>query len=563
VTPDALRDLIADGETLSVELKGEEKRQLSDGDLVAAVVCLANRSGTDPGWLLVGVEDDGRVTGAHHRHDAGITDPRRVQALIAGRTRPSLSCRVELVPAGDAEVLAIEVFPARTPVATSDGSYYRRAIGHRGQPECLPMFFHEMQALQADRGALDYSALTVADASWSDLDPLEFERFRRSIRETGRGDRSLLDLPDFELTKALGGVTGGAAPEAIRVLALLLFGREESLRRLLPTHEAAFQSLTGRKVEVNDFFRWPLVRIVEEFETRLRARNREEELMVGMFRVGVPDYSPVAFREALANALVHRDYTRLGAIHVQWHEDCIVISNPGGFPEGIGLDNFFVAGPRPRNPLLADAFKRAGIVERTGRGIDTIFEEQLRNGRPAPSYEHSTATEVAVELPGGQANLSFVRLLVEESQAGRLPTFVELLLLNGLWMERSLSTAEAARLSQRPEAEARRALERLVENGLVEPRGEKKGRVYHLSAATYRRLGEKAAYVRRRGFEPLQQEQMVLQYVEKHGRITRREAAELCQLGSDQAKRLLDRLAREKRLHREGRTRGVSYVLAQ
>jgi ATP-dependent DNA helicase RecG len=140
---------------------------------------------------------------------------------------------------------------------------------------------------------------------------------------------------------------------------------------------------------------------------------------------------------------------------------------------------------------------------------------------------------------------------------------VELLLLNGLWMERSLSTAEAARLSQRPEAEARRALERLVENGLVEPRGEKKGRVYHLSAATYRRLGEKAAYVRRRGFEPLQQEQMVLQYVEKHGRITRREAAELCQLGSDQAKRLLDRLAREKRLHREGRTRGVSYVLAQ
>ncbi|MEW6337804.1 MAG: ATP-binding protein [Acidobacteriota bacterium] len=562
MTPEALRTLVDAGETLEVEFKGEDKKRLTDGDLVEAVVCLANRQGTDVGWLLVGVEDDGRLTGARPRHEAGITDPRRVQALIASRTRPSLSCRVELVRTGDVEVLAIEVPPARTPVATSDGSYYRRAIGHQGQPECLPMFFHEMQSLQADRGALDYSALTVADASWSDLDPLEFERFRRSIRETGRGDRSLLDLPDLELAKALGAVTGGATAETIRVLALLLFGREESLRRLLPTHETAFQILSGRKIEVNDFLRWPLVRTVEEFGTRLRARNREEELMVGMLRVGVPDYSPVAFREALANALVHRDYTRLGAAHVQWQVDRITISNPGGFPEGIGLANFLVAGPRPRNPLLADAFKRAGIVERTGRGIDTIFEEQLRNGRPAPSYGRSTPAEVAVELPGGTASLAFVRLLVEESQGGRLLSFLELLILDGMWRQRSLSTAEAALLSQRPEPEAHRSLERLVEDGLVEARGEKKGRVYHLSAATYRRLGEKAAYVRRRGFEPLQQEQMILQYAEKHRRIKRSEVMELCQVGPQQATRLLARLTRAGKLLAHGVKKGVWYERA-
>ena len=113
MTPEALRSLIAGGETLDVEFKGEEARALSDGDLVEAVVCLANRPGNASGWLLVGVEDDGRVTGARPRHANG-TDPLRLQALITHRTRPSLSARVEIVRLGDKDVIAVEV-PAAAP----------------------------------------------------------------------------------------------------------------------------------------------------------------------------------------------------------------------------------------------------------------------------------------------------------------------------------------------------------------------------------------------------------------------------------------------------------------
>ena len=158
--------------------------------------------------------------------------------------------------------------------------------------------------------------------------------------------------------------------------------------------------------------------------------------MLGLLRAGVPDYPEPAFREAVDNALIHRDYGRLGAVHVQWHGDRIEISNPGGFPEGVRLDNLLVTPPAPRNPLLADAFKRAGIVERTARGIDTIFYEQLRNGRPAPSYERSTETGVVLVLPGGKANLDFARLVAEEGKADRLLGLDELLLLNRLWLER-------------------------------------------------------------------------------------------------------------------------------
>jgi len=564
MSPETLRALIQQGESLDVEFKSEKQRELRDEEIVHAVVCLANRASAQSGWVLIGVEDSGQPTGARPRHGS-MTDPIRLQALIANRTRPSLSVQVHVVPLQPegVEIVAIEVPPVRTPVGTTDGVYVRRIIDGRGQPECVPMHFHEMQSLQATRGLLDYSTVVVEGATWDDLDPLEFERLRRFVRESqGQGDTALLQLSDEELAKALGAVEANHAVSRIRVLALLLFGKDASLRRFLPTHEVAFQVLRGERVEVNEFFRSPLLRVMEEVLQRFRARYREEEVMVEPLRVGVPDYSERAFREAVANALIHRDYTRLGAVHIQWHDDRIEISNPGGFPEGVHLNNILVTPPRPRNPLLADAFKRAGLVERTGRGIDIIFTEQLRYGRPTPSYERSTPADVVLVLPGGRANLAFVRLVVEENQAGRPLRLDELLLLNALWQERSLTAAQAARLLQKSDADARAVLERLVEAGLVEGRGERRARTYHLSAATYRRQGMPSAYVRQRGFEPVQWEQMILQYVRAHGRITRREAAGLCQVKEHQAFYVLQKMVKQGQLKSVGKGRSVRYEMA-
>lgn len=103
-------------------------------------------------------------------------------------------------------------------------------------------------------------------------------------------------------------------------------------------------------------------------------------------------------------------------------------------------------------------------------------------------------------------------------------------------------------------------LNRLADRGLLEARGDGKGRSYHLAAGLYRRLGQPVQYVRARGFDDIQQEQMVLTYVERHGAITRREAAELCQLDSEQASRLLRRLRDEAKLALVGERRSARYV---
>ena len=97
MTSDQLKDLIKKGEMLTVEFKGEERAPLSDRDLIEAIVCLANRPGQEAGHILLGVEDDGRVTGLHATTASQRRDVLQMQALIASRTRPSLTCRAEVV----------------------------------------------------------------------------------------------------------------------------------------------------------------------------------------------------------------------------------------------------------------------------------------------------------------------------------------------------------------------------------------------------------------------------------------------------------------------------------
>lgn len=419
-----------------------------------------------------------------------------------------------------------------------------------------------MKAVAVQPGTSDFSRTVIPEATIGDLDPIEFERFRRVIRRSGAAaDHALESLGDPELLKALNVIEGDTEPFGITISALLLFGKEHSIKKYLITHEVAFQVLEGTNVVVNRFFNLPLFNIMEDFFTIFQAHNEEKELVLGMERIGIPDVSERAFREALANALIHRDYTSLGAVHVQWHDEFLEISSPGGFPEGVNLNNILVTPPTPRNPLLADAFKRAGIVERTGRGIDIIFLEQLKNGRPAPDYNRSSASSVIVSLPCGAANLNFVKFVVEESQAGRPLRLIDFLLLNGLWIERRLDADTASRIAQRPPHEARSYLEQLVEAGLVDGMGDFESREYRLTAETYRRLGDKAAYVRQSRFTPLQRKQLILEYVDNHGKITRREAAELCRIEPEPARRLLKDLVDSGKLDLLGEKRGAYYIL--
>jgi ATP-dependent DNA helicase RecG len=503
------------------------------------------------------VADDGTVTGLHPAHRGHVDS---LAALVANRTVPPLCVRVRAISVEGQLVAAIDVPRSPRLVATSAGTLQRRRVKANGQPECVPFLPHEFPAHQADQGLLDYSALPVPGATLADFDPLERERLRQAVKRY-RGDEALLGLDDEELDGALGLTRREGDQRVPTVVGLLLLGREEALRQHLPAHEVAFQLLDGTDVRVNEFYRRPLVASFERLEERFTAHLVEEEVQAGLFRVPVPRVDRRAFREALVNALTHRDYTRLGAVHVRWRlDEALTVSNPGGFVEGVTLQNLLVVEPRPRNPLLADALKRLGLAERTGRGVDLIYQGLLRYGRPAPNYGRSDAAGVVVELQARAADLEFLKLVLEqERRTGQTLPVDALLALSCLRDEKRVDVATIATAIQRDTASARVVLERLVEAGIVGAHGVKKGRTYTLSAAVYRSLGDPTGYVRQAGFEPLQQAEMVKCWVREHGEIRRRDVMDLCHLSSDQAKRLLASLTEEGFLDRTGSGRGVRY----
>jgi len=538
------QELIAQGKTLTGEFKSD-RGPLSDHELINIVVCLANAEG---GWLFIGVEDDGTVTGLHPGRQS---HPEALAALVRNRTVPPLivDARFEELPAGDGrQPVAIMTIPASDqPVASSGGRMSIPYLDVHGKPGCGPLYPHELGSWRADRGQMDVTAQSVAGASWDDLDPVEFARLRRMVQEN-RGDAALLELSNMEVAQALGLVQRSSGSLAPTLAGLLLLGAEPALQRYLPTHEVAFQVLRGSDVAVNEFRRWPLLRIQEWIVQAVEVRNEEEELMLDGVRIGVPRYDPQAVREAVHNALIHRDYGVLGAVHVQLHDDHVLVSNPGGFVIGVRIDNLLAVAPRPRNPLLSDAFKRVGLVERTGRGVDLIFQGQLRNGRPAPNYGRTTEVNVTVTLNSGPADRDFVYLALRAGRRlDRSLRADDLLALWEVWHRGQIDAETLEPLLQRDTAHATRVLETLMQRNVLQ----------QIDRTSYR-LAPALAEEAPTKMEP---EQAILAYVHREGRITRREAVEFCHLTEEQAEYRLRKLVKAGELQLVGRGRGAHYVL--
>ena len=555
MTDEEVASLIRGGESLTVEFKSDRKK-LELREVYEACVCLAN---TDGGVLLIGVENNRVITGIHPTREV---QPHALQAAIFNNTIPAIGTKVRFAPLEGHVVAVVEVPRGQAICATKAGACFRRVLKDHG-PECIPFYPFEHTSRLGTLGMEDLTRHPVPAGRWSDLDPAEFERLRRLIRRSP-GDRRLLEHSDAELAKALKLVESDEHGELVPTVAgLLVLGREEAIERSLPTHDTRFQVMNAdRSLPVNEPLPRPLLKQFEELESRLKLRNEDREVMIDFQRVPVPAYDPEGLREAVLNALVHRDFARLGTTYVQWHADHLLIASPGGFPVGITQDNILVHEPVPRNPRLAEVFNRIGLVEQSARGVDRIYEGQARLGHALPDYTMSDAQAVRLRLSGGGANLPFVRLLaLLERRLDRRMTLEEVLPLHLAYTMRRVTAEDVQRTLQRPIAYSRSLLEKMVEMGVLERQG-RRTHTYLLAAAQYRILGQSVEYVRARGLDDIQQENMIRQFVEAHGSITRKQAASLCMAEDLEAKAILKRLANAGALALVGERRNARYIMA-
>lgn len=552
---DDIKRLALQGENLIVEFKRRRtKNDFTDNDLVETVACLANGQG---GILLIGIEDNGDISGCQPWHGAR-TDPHLLQALIQNRTRPSLATDIGVVEVDGQSVVFVKVPTSEMPVGTTKGLYQRRVLRVDGKPQCIAYEPHDLMLSQFSASGRDWAQLPAIHSTIADTDPVEFDRFRRMCG-TANGDRVMAGLQDTEILRALGLLesTDTATPT---LGAILLFGTAQAIKRWIPNHEVAFQVLDRTKLLTNDFLISPLFKAAEELQERLDARNEEEEIPWGLLRLSLPRIPTSVAREAIANALVHRDYTARGAISVSLTEETFSVRSPGGFPRGITRENLLDSS-QPRSRTLAEAFKRAGLVERSGRGVAIMYRDLLSLGRNEPDYSQTTDDAVSVSVPLESADKELVVYVHQLQDQGIDLTLTELRILHLLRSDGSLTITDLTNDLGQAASQIRPVLTRMLERGLAEVRGAGRHREFHLSASFYESANRKSDYVRSAPIDEIRKEEMILRYIREYGRITRQQTAELCNISSSQASTLLKSLTAAGTITLMGQRRGAHYVL--
>ncbi|MCB1048430.1 MAG: transcriptional regulator, partial [Calditrichaeota bacterium] len=272
------------------------------------------------------------------------------------------------------------------------------------------------------------------------------------------------------------------------------------------------------------------------------------------FMMDIPTFNEGAVRESLLNAISHRDYRHAGSIFLRQFPRRLEVVSPGGFPEGITIENI-IDRQLPRNRRIADSLARCGLVERAGQGANRIYESSIREGKGLPDFSQTDSWQVALTLHGLVRDPRFVRFLERIGQeTQRSFDTHELLVLERIHEQQPVPPALRARLTP------------LVDAGILEAVGRGRGTRYLFSRRFHAALGDPGGYTRRRGLDRETNKALLLQHLTSQAR----EGCPMADLqqvlpgqSRAQIKRLMDELRRGGRVRLEGARRLARWYIAE
>ena len=485
--------------------------------------CFANGAG---GVVVFGVAD--KVRGRKQAiHGAKGYDLDAFRYGIFNGTRPGIEALVEeiAVPEGTGKILLVRVPEgAHKPYGTTAGLYKQR-VGKN----CMALDPVVFQRAQISSAAVDWSGAPAIGLGLQDLDPLQIERARQILRSKAPSS-GLLELSEIEFLQGLEAVRDGRVTHA----GMLLFARREVLARYCP--QAQFHYVfhdSETTVARNDIDRMPLLEVVERMEhVFVGPLNPEREIELGLFKLRIPQFPIEGVREAVLNALTHRDYQNPGEILLRHSAKELVVTSPGGFVDGITPDNILRHEAVPRNRTLANALVKLRLVESSGIGRKRIFRSALVYGKRRPEYS-TDGFSVTLRIFNQGAHEALAALIARLDAQGADVGLDELLVLDALRSQDFIDVSEAARVLQTSREDARRVLDgmSLPALGLIERRGHTASATFHLAKGIAKELKGKAAYTKTRGLNPVRYAEMVREYLRDHQTIRNRELRELLGLG--------------------------------
>ncbi len=492
---------------------------------VEYAVCFANSKG---GALVFGIND--KVIGRGNAvQGVGHFCLDQWKQAIFNDTRPHIHAELaELnVPEGTGKLLVVRVLKGNDPpYGTSAGLFKVRVA-----KSCMPLDPTEFARMQVRSGVVDWSAEPAQNVTFAELDAVEIARGRNFLRRY-QPDSPLLSaqISDQKFLESLGVVSTGRVTNA----GLLLFGRQDIIREIMPQHQVHYVHLSSpMQAARNASWTDGLLAIIERLEAVFEGpTNPEYELSFGFTKIRIPAFPVDVVREAVLNALTHRDYLSPNEVLIRHANTQLAVTSPGGFLGGITPSNILRQEPFARNRRLAEAFEKLRLVERAGMGRSRIFIPMLRYGKRIPEYE-SNGERVTLRLFDGSVDERMAKLVAKWSKEGRDLWLDSLLILTYMQNHQYIATPEATNLLQTSQREALDILEShsMPPLSILERVGRSKPAKYHLTRGVARDLVGRAIYTHARSIDPDRDKEAIRNYVQDHGSINNSELRELLGLG--------------------------------
>lgn len=504
-------------------------------DLVRYCVALANEGG---GTLVLGVSDKRprRVVGSR-----AFEEPGRTEAGLFERLRHRIP--IEEYDHDGMRVLLVHV-PSRLP---GTAWQYNGAFWMRAGDALVPMPDARLRQIHEETGS-DFSAEICPAARLSDLDPAAIELLRRLWRRRASG-QNVDPQPVEQLLSDSELLVGGRLTYA----ALILLGSHEALGRHLGQSEIVFEYRSNEApgpAAARQEFRCGFLPVLDEIWRLVSLRNDLQHFQRRLFVLDVPTFDERVVREAVLNAVSHRDYRHGGSVIVRQFPRRIEIVSPGGLPPGITPENILWQ-QNPRNRRVAEVLARCGLVERAGQGFDLIYRESIRYSKPLPDLSRTDAHFVWLTLHGEIQDPEFLRFL-EEVGRERTAAFSvsDFLVIDSVHRDVDVPDLLAPRVDQ------------LVEQGILERVGRGRGTRLLLSRRFFRHLGKAGVYTRRRGLDRDTNKALLLKHIEDN-RAEGARMEELRQvlpaLSRSQIQVLLREMVRAGAVHVHGATRAARW----
>lgn len=448
----------------------------------------------------------------------GVTDERPRQIIGSKafeqpeRTRKGLCERIPLAIdfeeihhpkcAADSRVLVFTV-PAR-PIGIPmkyDGRYWMRQ-----EDSLVEMSEDRLREIFAESGH-DFSADVCPGLTLDDLNPDAIENFRtRWIAKVTKAEdqASAARIESLSMEQLLIDV-GAMVEDGLTYAALILFATGAALTRHLAPAEVVFEyrstDTSGPAADRKEY-REGFFAFYDRLWTLINLRNDKQDFQDGLFVMPISTFNERPVREAILNAVCHRNYQLGGSIFVRQFPRRLEIDSPGGFPIGITLENILDR-QNPRNRRVAEILTCCGLVERSGQGMNLIYEDLIKQSKPAPDFSRTDQYQVGLTLFGTVQDPAFVRFVEKVSQetTAFFSTHDWLLMA---------AASRGEKLPKQPE----NRISRLIDLGIIE-RG--KGRVFLLSRRYYEFVGKPADYTRKKGLDRDHNLALLLKHIEESG----------------------------------------------